>query len=98
MNRFEQGVYECMDATSELLETTTKPLHRAMLLNFWRHVHLEGAGEYEQIVAPDMMVDEPGAGGPTTADYMAALSETRPTLTKTIVDEFTEDIATIARL
>ncbi|MEA2179575.1 MAG: hypothetical protein QOG77_2872, partial [Solirubrobacteraceae bacterium] len=26
------------------------------------------------------------------------LAETRPTLTKTIVDEFTEDIATIARL
>jgi transitional endoplasmic reticulum ATPase len=36
--------------------------------------------------------------GPTTADYEAALSETRPTLTKAIVDEFTEDIATIARL
>ena len=30
-----------------------------MLLNFWRHVHLEGGGEYEKIVAPDMMVDEP---------------------------------------
>ncbi|MEA2283978.1 MAG: hypothetical protein QOJ21_21, partial [Solirubrobacteraceae bacterium] len=26
------------------------------------------------------------------------LAETRPTLTKTMVDEFTEDIATIARL
>jgi AAA+ superfamily predicted ATPase/GNAT superfamily N-acetyltransferase len=36
--------------------------------------------------------------GPTTADYEAALSETRPTLTKAIVDEFTEDIDTIARL
>ena len=30
-----------------------------MLLNFWRHVHLEGAGEYERLVTPDMMVDEP---------------------------------------
>jgi hypothetical protein len=30
-----------------------------MLLNFWRHVHLEGGGEYERIVASDMMVDEP---------------------------------------
>jgi transitional endoplasmic reticulum ATPase len=39
----------------------------------------------------------PGSG-PTTADYEAALSETRPTLTEAIVDEFTEDIATIARL
>ena len=59
MNRFEKAVYDCMIPTAELLEATTKPLHRAILLNFWRHVHLEGAGEYEKIVAPDMMVDEP---------------------------------------
>ena len=59
MNRFERAVYECMVPTAELLEQTTKPLHRAILLNFWRHVHLEGAGDYERIVAPDMMVDEP---------------------------------------
>ena len=59
MNRFEQAVYDCMIPTAELLEETTKPLHRAMLLNFWRHVHLEGAGDYDKILAPDMMVDEP---------------------------------------
>jgi hypothetical protein len=59
VNRFEQAVYDCMIPTAGLLEGTTEPLHRAMLLNFWRHVHLEGAGEYEKIVAPDMMVDEP---------------------------------------
>jgi len=59
MNRFEQAVYDCMTPTARLLEDTTRPLHRAMLLNFWRHVHLEGAGDYERIVAPDMMVDEP---------------------------------------
>jgi hypothetical protein len=59
MNRFERAVYDCMLPTAELLEQTSKPLHRAMLLNFWRHVHLEGAGDYERIVAPDMMVDEP---------------------------------------
>ena len=59
MNRFEQAVHDCMNPTAELLERTTNPLHRAMLLNFWRHVHLEGAGDYERIVAPDMMVDEP---------------------------------------
>ena len=41
---------------------------------------------------------EPEPGGPTTADYVAALAETRPTLTTAIVDEFTEDIATLARL
>jgi hypothetical protein len=33
MNRFEQAVYDCMIPTAELLEQTTKPLHRAMLLN-----------------------------------------------------------------
>jgi hypothetical protein len=59
MNRFEQGVYDCMIPTAELLERTTDPLHRAMLLNFWRHVHLEGAGEFDKIVASDMMVDHP---------------------------------------
>lgn len=59
MNRFEQQVYDCMVPTARLLEQTTKPLHRAILLNFWRHVHLEGAGAFDKIVAPDMMVDRP---------------------------------------
>jgi hypothetical protein len=59
MNRFEKAVYECMNPTAKLLERTTKPLHRAILLNFWRHVHLEGAGEYDEILAPDMIVDHP---------------------------------------
>jgi len=59
MNRFERAVYDCMKPTAKLLERTTNPLHRAILLNFWRHVHLEGAGEYEKIVAADMMADHP---------------------------------------
>jgi hypothetical protein len=59
MNRFEQGVYDCMIPTAQLVERTTDPLHRAILLNFWRHVHLEGAGRFEEIVAPEMMVDHP---------------------------------------
>jgi hypothetical protein len=59
MNRFEHGVQDCMMATAKLLDQTTEPLHRAMLLNFWRHVHLEGSGQFDKIVAPDMMVDHP---------------------------------------
>ena len=59
MNRFEKMVYECMQPTAALLERTTDPLHRAMLLNFWRHVHLEGSGQFDRIIAPDMMVDHP---------------------------------------
>jgi hypothetical protein len=59
VNRFEKAVYECMGPTAELLDRTTDLLHRAILLNWWRHVHLEGAGEFDAIVAPDMMVDHP---------------------------------------
>jgi hypothetical protein len=59
MNRFEQAIYDCMIPTARLLDQTTNPLHRAILLNWWRHVHLEGAGDYDKIVASDMMVDHP---------------------------------------
>jgi len=59
MNRFEQAVHDCMIPTAKLLDQTTNPLHRAMLLNFWRHVHLEGSGQFDRIVAPDMMIDHP---------------------------------------
>lgn len=59
MNRFEQAIFDCMEPTRKLLELTTKPLHRAILLNFWRHVHLECIGEYDKIIASDMMVDHP---------------------------------------
>ena len=59
MNRFEAAVYACMEPTARLLEQTSNPLHRAILLNFWRHVHLEGSGQYERITAGDMMADHP---------------------------------------
>ena len=42
--------------------------------------------------------DRPAVSGPATDDYLAALAETRPTLTTEIVDDFTEDIEAIARL
>ena len=59
MNRFEKAVYACMEPTALLLDKTTNPLHRAILLNFWRHVHLEGSAQYDRITAPDMMADHP---------------------------------------
>lgn len=59
MNRFEHAVYHCMDAVEELLKKTQNPLHRAILQNFRRHVHLEGSGQFDKIVASDMMVDNP---------------------------------------
>jgi len=59
MNRFERAVFHCMDPVEALLQQTTKPLHRAILENFRRHVHLEGSGQFERITASDMMVDYP---------------------------------------
>ena len=59
MNRFEQAVYDCMKPTERLYEQTSNPFHRKILLNFWRHVHLEGAGLYDQICSDDMMVEKP---------------------------------------
>ena len=59
MNRFEKAVYHCMDPVEDLLQKTTNPLHRAMLENFRRHVHLEGSGQFDLITAADMMVDNP---------------------------------------
>ena len=59
MNRFEQAVYHCMDPVEQLLGKTTSPLQRAILLNFRRHVHLEGSGQFALIAADDMMVKHP---------------------------------------
>jgi len=59
VNAIEQAVFDCMKPTQALYERTDDSLHKAILLNFWRHVHLEGAGLYDEIVKPDMMVDHP---------------------------------------
>jgi transitional endoplasmic reticulum ATPase len=41
--------------------------------------------------------DDAATRRPTTKDYQTAIVETRPTLTPTIVEEFEEDIHTLAR-
>jgi hypothetical protein len=58
-SRYEREVYDCMNPALELIERTTDPLHRAILKNYCRHVHLEGAAMFAEITAPDMMADEP---------------------------------------
>ncbi|HLH87515.1 MAG TPA: hypothetical protein VKX28_03575 [Xanthobacteraceae bacterium] len=54
-------------AIDKLLETTTNPRHRFLLQAYSRHRYLEVAGRYEEIFAPDMMVQNPSyhfqAGG-----------------------------------
>ena len=59
MNRFEKEIYPVTDPVTELLKVTENTHHRAILENYRRHIHLELAEQYEQIVAPDMMVDDP---------------------------------------
>jgi hypothetical protein len=48
-----------MDPTLDLHDKTENPLHRAILKNYCRHVHLEGAAMFDEITAPDMMGDDP---------------------------------------
>ncbi|GMA61064.1 hypothetical protein NZD89_15505 [Alicyclobacillus fastidiosus] len=59
MSKFEAQIYTCLNPVARLLERTTNPLHVAILENFRRHVHLEGAGMFDEIIASDMMVDNP---------------------------------------
>lgn len=47
------------DAIDRLLAVTTNPRHRFMLLAYHRHRFLEIAGRYEEIFAPDMMIEAP---------------------------------------
>jgi len=46
-------------AIDQLLETTTNPRHRFLLMAYSRHRYLEVAGRYEEIFAPDMMAMDP---------------------------------------
>ncbi|MGV9308203.1 MULTISPECIES: hypothetical protein [unclassified Nonomuraea] len=46
-------------AIERLLETTDNPRHRFLLQAYYRHRYLEIAGRYQEIFAPDMMVEEP---------------------------------------
>jgi hypothetical protein len=46
-------------AVRQLIEKTTDTRHRHLLLAFDRHRNLEMAGRYEELLAPDMMVDHP---------------------------------------
>ncbi|MEV4599862.1 hypothetical protein AB0K15_20995 [Amycolatopsis sp. NPDC049253] len=43
----------------ELLDATEKPLHRAILKNYLRHALLEISGYWEEILVPELTIDEP---------------------------------------
>ncbi|MGW2449482.1 hypothetical protein, partial [Streptomyces sp. NPDC001675] len=43
----------------QYLRTTANPFHRAMLKNYYRHLLLELSGYWDQIIVPELTVDEP---------------------------------------
>jgi hypothetical protein len=45
-------------ALEKLLEVTTNPRHRFLLMAFHRHRYLEISGRYEEIFAPEMMSEK----------------------------------------
>ena len=47
------------EAVRDLIARTDDPRHRFLLMAYDRHRHLEMAGRYEEIFAPDMMVARP---------------------------------------
>jgi hypothetical protein len=46
-------------AIDRLLENTTNPRHRYILMNYSRHRYLEFSGRYDEVLASDMIVDNP---------------------------------------
>jgi len=59
MKKFEKEVRYQTKVVMDTIEQTTNPFHKAILLNYLRHVHLELSGQYDKIVATDMMADKP---------------------------------------
>jgi hypothetical protein len=55
----ELDVTTANQAIDRLLQRTDDPRHRYLLQSFSRHRYLEIAGRYEEIFAPDMMVEDP---------------------------------------
>src|SRR5260370_41483574 len=45
--------------SDDLLAITTKPRHRYLLLAYSRHLYLEMSGRYDDVLADDMMVENP---------------------------------------
>lgn len=59
MKRLEQLVVDGFNETEELVDKTTNPFHRSILLTWWRHGLLEGAGRFDELAEETMMSDDP---------------------------------------
>lgn len=52
-------ITKCNVAIDRLLEVTTNPRHRFILLAYARHRHLEFSGQYEAVLTDEMMNEHP---------------------------------------
>jgi hypothetical protein len=52
-------ITKCNVAIDRLLEVTTNPRHRFILMAYARHRHLEFSGQYEAVLTDEMMNDHP---------------------------------------
>lgn len=52
-------ITKCTVAIDRLLEVTTNPRHRYILMSYARHRHLEFSGNYEDVLTDHMMADHP---------------------------------------
>jgi hypothetical protein len=55
----KMDITKCNAAIDKLLETTTNPRHRYILMAYARHRHLEFSGNYEGCLTDDMMAEHP---------------------------------------
>jgi hypothetical protein len=52
-------ITKSLEPIDTLLTNTTNPRHRYLLLAYTRHLYLEMSGRYDEVLADDMMVENP---------------------------------------
>lgn len=57
--QYEHEFVHMMDDIDELIESTSNPLHRRILINYRRHGLLEVSGRYDELLAENMTVRHP---------------------------------------
>lgn len=57
--QYEHEFVHMMDDIDSLIDATTTPLHRKILINYRRHGLLEVSGRYDELLAPEMTVSHP---------------------------------------
>ncbi|MDR2256517.1 MAG: hypothetical protein LBE25_11020 [Arthrobacter sp.] len=82
---FEHEFVHMMDDIDAIIDATTNPLHRKILINYRRHGLLEVSGYYQELLQPNMTVEHPHyrifEGGPgTILDGMEQVAEFYKTL------------------